>query len=529
VGPRLIVLGWDSATFDVIDPLIEAGRLPALAALTKEGVRADLRSTWPPMTDCAWTSAFTGRNPGAHGIFGSWYRAPGAYAPRYFSSRDRRVPAVWEVTENVRWLVWNVPMSYPPSAVPGAMVAGYGAPPGSRFCEPDSLQDELGSRWPLDDLLDRAPHGSLESFLDDLLRGLRIQAEALPWAIRATGADAVVAVWPHVDRAQHFFWRFRGRAHHLSGAVDRVYEAMDNATGVLLSEFGEADFLVVSDHGAGQLIGDVNVGELLVRLGYAARGRGRKPTITELAWKFPPSVRRLGRRLAPGAARRAFGATLAGQLGNFDWQRTSAFVGWHGDLWLNLEGREPAGTVGPSEAERVAEGLCKELLELRDPDTGGAPFAAVHRREEIYRGPAIDLAPDLMLDSWSSGYRVSPSREASSTLVARPSPLAGVDEAWSSDHRPLGILAATGPRVRRAEPDELSLYDIGPTMLALIEEPVPGELDGRARPELLSDDFLRRHPISTGAAAAERAVGGEYSDAEAAAVASHLKDLGYIE
>lgn len=95
--PRVVVLGWDSATFDVIDPLVAAGRLPHLAAIMDRGFRAPLRSTWPPMTDCAWTSAFTGRNPGAHGIFGSWYRAPGAYEARYFSSRDRRAPAVWEL------------------------------------------------------------------------------------------------------------------------------------------------------------------------------------------------------------------------------------------------------------------------------------------------------------------------------------------------------------------------------------------------------------------------------------------------
>jgi predicted AlkP superfamily phosphohydrolase/phosphomutase len=87
--PRLIVLGWDSATFDVTDPMVASGRLPVLASLQERGFKAGLRSTWPPMTDCAWTSAFTRRNPGGHGILGSWYRAPGAYECRSFSSRDR--------------------------------------------------------------------------------------------------------------------------------------------------------------------------------------------------------------------------------------------------------------------------------------------------------------------------------------------------------------------------------------------------------------------------------------------------------
>src|ERR687894_795381 len=128
---KTVVLGWDSATFDVIDPLIKQGRLPALNSLMDRGHRAPLRSTWPPMTDCAWTSAFTGLNPGAHGIFGSWYRAPGAYECRYFSSRDRLAPPLWDLADERRFLVWNVPMTYPPSRINGVMVAGYGAPPGT--------------------------------------------------------------------------------------------------------------------------------------------------------------------------------------------------------------------------------------------------------------------------------------------------------------------------------------------------------------------------------------------------------------
>jgi predicted AlkP superfamily phosphohydrolase/phosphomutase len=529
MGPRLVVLGWDSATWDVIDSLLDDGRLPALASLATNGFRSDLRSTWPPMTDCAWTSAFTGRNPGGHGIFGSWYRAPGAYACRYFSARDRRAPAVWELDGGVRWLVWNVPMSFPPSQINGVMVAGYGAPPGARFCNPNSLQEELASRWDLDDLLDRAPHGSLEGFLDDLLRGLEVQAEALPWAAGRTGADCVVAVWPHVDRAQHFFWRFRNQIFDLNDAVDRVYEAMDRATGALMDAFSDADFLVVSDHGAGDLRGDVNMGEMLVRAGFAERGRRRSSAVLDLAWKLPPPVRRLGRRLAPGTARRAFGATLTGQLGDFEWPKTRAFVGWHGDLWLNVAGREPAGMVSPVEVESLADELAGAVLGLRDPATGAAPFAAVHRRNEIYSGPALDLAPDLMLDSWSAGYRVAPTRAAATDIVAPPSPLAGVDEAWSSDHRPVGIFVAAGPRVAGGAAGDLSVYDVCPTMLALLERPVPEDLDGRAVVEALAPDFVERHPVTAGGAAGERTAAGEYSDEEAAAVAAHLRDLGYIE
>lgn len=527
---KTVVLGWDSATFDVIDPLIADGRLPAIKELMDRGTRAPLRSTWPPMTDCAWTSAFTGLNPGGHGIFGSWYRAPGAYECRYFSSRDRLAPSSWDLAGDVRWLVWNVPMTFPATKVNGAMVAGYGAPPGARYCEPTDFQDELEKRWPAEDLLDRAPHGSLENFRDDLVRGLAVQPEAMTWAAERAEAECVVAVWPHVDRAQHFFWRRRETDDPLAGAVDDVYEAMDRATGALVEAWPDADFLIVSDHGAGTLNGDVNVGKWLASHGYAKYGRAKKSGLVDLLWKLPPSVRRLGRRAAPGAARKAMGATLTGQLGSFEWAETKAFLGFHSDVWLNVEGREPLGFVPPAETDALLDELAEGLLGMTDPRNGQPVFAAAHRRESLYSGPAADLAPDLILDSWSAGYRVAPNRDESGDIVGSPHHLSGVREAWSSDHRPLGIFVAGGPRVARGSSGELSLYDVCPTTLALLGAPIPSGLDGRVAEKAITREFLDRHPVRiVERDAAAKRPESEYSDEEAAAVAEHLKDLGYIE
>jgi predicted AlkP superfamily phosphohydrolase/phosphomutase len=526
---RLAVLGWDSATFDVIDPLVAAGRLPVLAGLQERGFRAPLRSTWPPMTDCAWTSAFTGVNPGAHGIFGSWYRAPGAYACRYFSSRDRRADAVWELAPDVSWVVMGVPMTYPPARVNGAMISTYGAPPGAAFCEPASLQDELSQRWPVVDLMDRAPHTSLERFLEDLLRGIRVQTDALLWLARHTEAESIVAVFPQVDRAQHFFWRFRGDGDELSDAVERVYESLDGATGRLIEAFDAADVLVVSDHGAGTLHGDVNVGAWLVRRGSAAYRTAPRVRLLPAAWALPPRVRRLAKRAAPDLARKAFAANLSGQLGPFDWSRTEAFVGWHGDLWLNLREREAAGVVAPEAAEHVLGAVSEDLLRIEDPRSGGPVFAAVHRGADLYSGSAQSLAPDAMLDSWSVGYRVAPGRERVPDIVAAPSSLTGVGQAWSADHRPIGIFVGAGPRIRTGRADELSLLDLCPTALALLERGVPEGLDGRVATEALDARWLEAHPVRAAGAAGRRSEAAEYSDEEAAAVASHLKDLGYIE
>jgi predicted AlkP superfamily phosphohydrolase/phosphomutase len=408
------------------------------------------------------------------------------------------------------------------------MVAGYGAPRGSSFCEPASFQDELAARWPLEDILDRAPHSTLERFLEDLVRGLEVQAEAFPWAARESDADCAVAVWPHVDRAQHFFWRFRGTDHPLADAVDRVYAAMDSATAAVVDAFPAADVVVVSDHGAGDLKGDVNVGAWLAGQGRAAYATPKRSAASELAWALPPAIRRFAKRLAPEMAQRAMGAFLVKQLGPFDWANTQAFVGVHNDLWINVAGREPQGCVRPDDAERVRDEIVEGLLELRDAD-GSPLFAAAHLKDEIYSGPAIDLAPDVMLDPWSNGYRVAVKREPSTEVVIPPASLAGVEEAWSSDHRPEGIFVGAGPRFSHGAIDALSLYDVAPTMLALLGQPVSDDLDGRVAEQALKGSFLEAEPVRWGGASKQRDAGGEYSMEEADAVAAHLKDLGYIE
>jgi predicted AlkP superfamily phosphohydrolase/phosphomutase len=357
-----------------------------------------------------------------------------------------------------------------------------------------------------------------------------VQSRAIVWAAQEVGADCVTAVWPQVDRAQHFFWQFRNTDHPLAGAVDRVYEAMDAATGVIVEAFPDANFLVVSDHGAGSLNGDVNLGQWLVENGHAEFAQKSRRGLLELAWLLPPSVRRFARGRAPGLARKAMSATLSGALAPFDWSGSKAFVGFHGDLWLNLAGREPAGIVSPTDADEVRDEIRSGLVELTDPRNGAPVFADVHRRDDIYSGPHLDLAPDLMLDSWSNGYRVAPNRGPQQEWVGAPLALAGVDASWSADHRPLGIWVAAGPEMGRGSMDELSLYDVCPTALAVLDQPVPAGIDGTVAAPSLDASFLTAHPVRTATASSQRtAVEEEYSETEAAAVAEHLKDLGYIE
>src|SRR5262245_65545670 len=94
-APRLLVVGWDGASYRAIDPLLRAGRLPHLAALIERGTRAELESTIVPISSAAWTAATTGKGPGRTGVFAFHAPVAGSYALELVSARSNRAAPLW--------------------------------------------------------------------------------------------------------------------------------------------------------------------------------------------------------------------------------------------------------------------------------------------------------------------------------------------------------------------------------------------------------------------------------------------------
>ena len=65
-----LVIGWDAADWKVVMPLLQSGKMPALAGLMHGGVHANLATLDPPISPMLWTSIITGNWPSQHGIHG---------------------------------------------------------------------------------------------------------------------------------------------------------------------------------------------------------------------------------------------------------------------------------------------------------------------------------------------------------------------------------------------------------------------------------------------------------------------------
>ncbi len=115
--PRVMVLGIDGGTWDVMDPMIRAGELPNIAKLYENSVHGVLESRPPALSPVVWTTIFTGHPHEEHGVV-DW---------KHSQSSHRKVKAVWEIADSFDRMsfILNVPGSWPPTPVSGAMLAGF--------------------------------------------------------------------------------------------------------------------------------------------------------------------------------------------------------------------------------------------------------------------------------------------------------------------------------------------------------------------------------------------------------------------
>ena len=549
----LLVLGLDGASFDVIDPLVRAGRLPTLGAWCLRGVAAPLASTTPPMSFPAWSTFATGLAPGHHGLFDFTQKVAGEYRIRFANATHRRGETLWGRASRAgaRVLVLGVPATFPPEPVRGLLVSGFDAPVSTgtdaRHASDPALYRRIAARagpWMRPDL-DEGAHaqGWHEQAVAVLLRRIErktaFAVAALDLLRRAEGSrpELVVIVFSESDTVAHHFWRDHdpGSPRHdpkagevRRGAVAAVYARLDAACAELRAAYGEdAPCVVVSDHGSGGSARRVvHLGRRLAEAGLLRRSRRGAAGLDRLA----RGARDLALRTLPPIASQAIfraarpaAARLESQVrfGGIDWRRTAAFtedVNTQPGVWLNLRSREARGCVAASDAPRVRRDAIDCLLDWKLPD--GSPVVAhALPREEVHRGPLALRAPDVVVElAEDAGY-----------------PLVAVPTAWSDPAqqsvRLLGDGELAGGRGRGTNGthrrDGIWIADApGPAAWARLPEPA-GLVS--AAPALASAMGLAWDPFDASAAGMESGRRLDYTPDEEEAVAKRLRALGYLE
>ncbi len=561
-APRVFVVGLDGATFDLIEPWAQQGKLPNLAALMRAGVSGTLASTIPPISAPAWVSFMTGVNPGKHGIYHFQEHAPNSYQARLMNGADVKAPTIWRMLGEAgkTAISVNVAMTFPPEKINGIVIAGVDAPGAkSVYTYPAGLAAELeaaiGAYIIEPGVVEHCRSGRFQAAFDAIMHATEQRMKAVEYLMRAKPWDLFVVNYRATDNIQHHFWQFMDPNHpvynpelaaSLGDSILKVYQHLDAWLGELRQKLdADTTLIIMSDHGAGPASDTaVYLNRWLARQGWlvfadqsggSVAGRLRASAKT-LLWKFIWGYARKWfgkrtkdnmRRLFPRMYGRAAGPT---SYFSIDWSKTRAYSDEFREvIWINLKGREPQGIVEPgAEYEALRDEIIGRLKTLTDPR--GQPIVEqAYRREEIYHGAETTTAPDIMLVLRQEPYvstrlsHTSPSQEPVQILT--PAQMRG-DYLVLGFHRPNGIFLMAGQRVRAGlKLEHAQILDVAPTILHLLGLPVPTEMDGRVLSEGLQDAGEVHYREGHYQTEAPRA---GYNEAEEEAVREKLAGLGYL-
>lgn len=547
--PALLFLGLDGVDPTVVDQLRAAGELPVLSRLAGAGTLRPLGSTVPAATCPAWATCLTGVNPGRHGVFD--FTVADGYDVRFGSPR----PAVptWLETLGEQGLsvgALGFPGRLHGTRLAGFHVAGWDTPleteAGLRHVYPPSLyhriRQQLGPdvlRFGAADEFAARVADDPDEFVARLGEGLDRRVALALFLARERPVDLLAVHFQAADTAGHHLWPRPGESpgdDAVPAGLARTMRALDAAVGRLLDALAPAAVVAVSDHGMGptaDLV--VSLNALLAAGGFQVRDAERpldqaasyvRGNVLRL---LPPPVRELALRTA--------GTLLPGLLesrsrfAGIDWSQTRAFsdeLTYAPSVRLNLRGREPQGLVAPADRRAVAAEVAAFLRAARRPD-GGPLFARVRAREEVYDGPFVDRAPELLLEPALDAAGRTP-------LLCPPQLRPRLDGAWSMPlpedqradgkggllrgaHRPHGIVLAAPAPPWLAGPEAPDLRDVA----ALVHE-----LLGRDEPEHLERP-RRRAPASPAAEAPPGPADDGLTESDRRALARRLAGLGYVE
>ncbi len=535
---RVFIVGLDGMSAEAMEAVQSRGVAPHLAQVSESGFAGTMASTLPPCTCPAWPTMCMGLNPGRHGLF-SFLRREADGSQRIVTTSDMPSPRLWQMAAEAgrRCAVLFVPAFFPADPVEPLSISGYPArdrPGGGVVYPPEAeraLRDRVGGFEPANTAMRWEVAGPGETDIQAKARSIREKAEAdcdtilacFDYAAPAT-LDLAMVVFSLPDHLFHTYYGYLvapddapDEALALRQAMDDALGRMDAAIGRMLDAFGEpATVLVVSDHGFARKRGTVYVAEVL-------RGAGLLKPARWGRWR-----RRLLGRSRPNHAQAIFQATDAWNNPTIDWSASQVFPATDHEfgLFVNLDGLKPNGIVSPRDYDAVCDRAVEALMAVEDPVTGQAPFRAVHRRDALYTGPYVEMAPDLLLEM-APGWHMRtkwPSRFGRRPPVHRASGLAGI-------HTREAILLASGSAVRPGcPPSEAALADITPTVLALLGLEPPGGLDGRMLETAFAFPADRR-PVDMGKAEGPKppAAGEDgYSQQDQEAMTRRLEDLGYL-
>lgn len=351
---KLFVLSLDGTPHSFIKEAFENDIMPNFKDLAEEGSLISIYSTIPPVSSTAWATFMTGVNPARHGIFGFVDRNTNPLRRTILNASDLKEKTLWKrlSEKKKRCIVINVPVTYPPEPLNGILVSGFLGTNLEKITYPREFSSKLKE---IGYIIDPDPRKSKdkEKFLNEILLAFE-RRKKLILSLIDKKWDFFMAHIMETDRINHFYWKDK---EYEEKFLD-FYKRVDDFLAEIISKIKNSELMILSDHGFCDIRYEVNLNEYLKREGF-------------LNYKDGEDLEKID-------------------------HKSTAYSLNPGRVYINLKGREEKGSVDQKDYEYLREELKKVLLKFKDEERGEKIIERVYYREEIYNGPYITQAADLI-------------------------------------------------------------------------------------------------------------------------------------
>jgi predicted AlkP superfamily phosphohydrolase/phosphomutase len=463
---RTVVIGLDGVDWKMLDRFIEEGLLPNIESIYDEGFHGDLRSIDPPVSVPAWISFFTGKKPDKLGLYYFMVKEDGSND----ITRDHRLgehnsTAFWNRMDDIG--VIGVPSSIPTEDLNGFLVSGPFAPRESSeevedLVEKFDYDPYLPNMWQFKKSLEKL--GNEADFADAVLD------EKDPEFFMFTTSVT--------DRLQHSFWDNEEK-------MEELYREVDDFVGRVIQHFDseEDNVFIVSDHGFEGMEKNFYLNSWLREEGYLALNQEDEDSAGREDFRY--RVKRFSKNLLSRLGLLEFAIDYVPEgirdsvresgdvWGKIDFSETKAFAAanYVGEIYINKEEYEN-GCVPEGEFDEVRDEIIKKLKQVEDPETGEEVVEEVWKGEEIYNR-YDDQSPDILFYTTDMKYKVK--HDLHSKIFEESVPIGA--------HGLNGVILGRGPDIKKGGVN-MHLTDVAPTLLHLMREAVPEDMDGEVRKEI---------------------------------------------
>ena len=356
---KTIIIGLDGVPFGLLKKLAETGIMPNTGKLIANGTFKKMSSSIPEISSVAWSSIITGTNPGEHGIFGFTDFSPGTYQLSFPNFNNLKKSPFWTKIAG-KSVIINVPATYPVKEMDGIHISGFVSIHLEKSVYPQSLLPELKELDYRIDVDSAKAHQSLELFLSDLEQTLKARIRTYRYLWEKEW-ETFMLVFTGTDRLMHFLWNaYEDKEHQYHQDFLNHFHQIDEVIGEIKNKISNEDSLIIlSDHGFEGLDKEVYINYLLKKEGFLKLQDTDEPTGTDIDY--------FAKAFALDPAR----------------------------IYLNLKDKYPHGSVEPKDKGKILEDLDSLFNSLKIENK--KVIRDIYRKEEIYSGPLLDQAPDLIL------------------------------------------------------------------------------------------------------------------------------------